>query len=142
MSAKNFAVGTSYSTLNAGQALTLVSDVSPIIEQSDLETCNSVMHKTNIVLVPDFILPLGSHPLPEQSSTASQESLSSGTGSSSASITTGKLSAGTGLSGSITSVSGSKESSNGAGFSGSYTSASTGSGGFTYNAINFSGRKR
>ena len=142
VSAKNFAVGTSYSTLNAGQALTLVSDISPIIEQSDLESCNSVMHKTKIVLVPDFILPLGSHSRPEQSDTASQESLSSGTGSSSASIATGQLSSGTGISGSITSASGSTESSNGAGFSGSYTSASTGSGGFNYNAINFSGRKR
>lgn len=142
VSAKNFAVGTSYSTLNAGQALTLVSDISPIIEQNDLETCNSVMHKTKMVLVPDFVLPLGSHSLPEQSNTASQESLSSGKGGSSASITTGKLSSDTGTSGSFTSASGSKESSSGAGFSGSYTSASTGSGGFSYNAINFSGRKR
>eukprot|EP00890_Picochlorum_soloecismus_P003871 jgi/Picsp_1/4485/NSC_06706-R1_adhesion lipoprotein len=140
--ARNFAVGTTYSTLNAGQALTLVSDISPITEQVDLEACNSIMHKTKIVLVPDFILPLGSQSLPEQSGTGSQESLSSGSETSSTSLNSEKTSVGAGLSGSFTSASGSKGGSDGAGFSGSYTSASAGSGGFSYNAIDFSGRKR
>ena len=140
--ARNFALGASYSTLNAGQALTLVSDITPIIEQADLETCNTIMQKTKIVLVPDFILPLGSHSLPEQSGTGSQESLSSGKETSSTPLNTGESSVGTGLVGSYTSASGKKGGSDGAGFSGSYTSASAGSGGFSYNAISFSGKRR
>lgn len=51
--------GRSFPTLNPGQALVVTGNAASGIVAADLPACNTLVHETGVVLVPQDILPLG-----------------------------------------------------------------------------------
>lgn len=121
LTVSDFTVGNTYATMNQGENIQLASSLNPIIVQADIETCASVIHIVDIVLVPDFVS------IPAAASSGSTTSGSSSTGSTAA---TG------GSSLDVTKV-----NVNGNNGGGSFTSASGsfGGGSFDFSAINIAG---
>jgi aryl-phospho-beta-D-glucosidase BglC (GH1 family)/uncharacterized surface protein with fasciclin (FAS1) repeats len=54
----DFKIGEEYLTFNPGSALVPTTDISQIINQQDMSTCQSVIHSITSVLVPTGMLPL------------------------------------------------------------------------------------
>eukprot|EP00204_Picochlorum_oklahomense_P003711 CAMPEP_0118798240 /NCGR_PEP_ID=MMETSP1161-20130426/661_1 /TAXON_ID=249345 /ORGANISM="Picochlorum oklahomensis, Strain CCMP2329" /LENGTH=258 /DNA_ID=CAMNT_0006725605 /DNA_START=19 /DNA_END=795 /DNA_ORIENTATION=- len=122
LTVSDFSVGSTYATMNQGENIQLASSLNPIIVQADIETCASVIHIVDIVLVPDFVsIPAAA------AASGSTTPGSSGTGSTAA---TG------GSSLDVTNV-----NVNGNAGGGSFTSASGsfGGGAFDFSAINIAG---
>ena len=107
----DFTVGSTYLTLNDGQGLKLGASIAPIIEQSDIPACGSMVHIINMVLVPSFVdSASATTPVPSpavQPVTSAGATTASGSPSASVSATDITVGGGTGTGGSFSSATGS-----------------------------------
>lgn len=55
-----FVVGRSYPTANTGEVLTAVAPVDPFVTESNILACNTLIQAIDIVLIPEYVKPLGS----------------------------------------------------------------------------------
>lgn len=68
----DFQVGSTYPTLNVDKLLKLDRPLYPVVEGT-ITVCNTVIHKTSVVIVPEFVGPLPATSSASSAGTASQQ---------------------------------------------------------------------